>query len=71
MALLLSPHMMDSSFTDTFQVIPLLPSMVESRVQVPPEQVQILTSILVAAHGGALVAISRKFLSVSASGVVD
>ncbi|KAK0656228.1 major facilitator superfamily domain-containing protein [Cercophora newfieldiana] len=50
-----------ATFTDAFLsglVIPLLPSIIKSRVQVPPEQVQILTSILVAAYGGALVAVS-------------
>ncbi|KAK0730107.1 major facilitator superfamily domain-containing protein [Lasiosphaeris hirsuta] len=50
-----------AAFTDIFLsglVIPLIPSIIESRLHVPHEQVQILTSVLISAHGGAFAAVS-------------
>ncbi|KAK3363238.1 major facilitator superfamily domain-containing protein [Lasiosphaeria hispida] len=50
-----------AAFTDVFLsglVIPLIPSIIESRLRVSHEQVQILTSVLVSAHGGAFAAVS-------------
>ncbi|KAK5656419.1 hypothetical protein OQA88_4800 [Cercophora sp. LCS_1] len=50
-----------ASFTDVFLsglVIPLVPSIIETRLHAPQEQVQILTSVLISSYGGALVAIS-------------
>ncbi|KAK1826885.1 major facilitator superfamily domain-containing protein [Podospora conica] len=50
-----------ASFTDVFLsglIIPLIPSIIQNRVQPPLEQVQILTSILISAYGGAIVAVS-------------
>ncbi|KAK1758570.1 major facilitator superfamily domain-containing protein [Echria macrotheca] len=48
-------------FADTFLsglIIPLIPSILETRSKVPQEQTQILVSVLVSAYGAALVAVS-------------
>ncbi|KAK3372355.1 major facilitator superfamily domain-containing protein [Podospora didyma] len=50
-----------AAFTDVFLsglLIPLIPSIIEERVQVPHEQVQVWTSVLISAYGGAFVAVS-------------
>ncbi|KAK4454724.1 major facilitator superfamily domain-containing protein [Podospora aff. communis PSN243] len=60
-----------ATFTDAFLsglVIPLLPSIIKSRVHVPAEQVPILNSILVAAYGGASVAVSPLLPLVAVNG---
>ncbi|SPQ19183.1 446239ec-858d-443f-831f-ec1cc5195287 [Thermothielavioides terrestris] len=50
-----------AAFTDVFLtglIIPLLPTILESRAHVPQHQAQIWTSVLVAAHGGAVAVVS-------------
>ncbi|KAK3336352.1 major facilitator superfamily domain-containing protein [Cercophora scortea] len=50
-----------AAFTDVFLsglVIPLIPHIINERTQVPADQVQMWTSILIAAYGGAFVAAS-------------
>ncbi|KAK3694209.1 major facilitator superfamily domain-containing protein [Podospora appendiculata] len=50
-----------AAFTDVFLsglVIPLIPHIIQERTQVPADQVQMWTSILIAAYGGAFVAAS-------------
>ncbi|KAH6630593.1 major facilitator superfamily domain-containing protein [Chaetomium sp. MPI-SDFR-AT-0129] len=50
-----------AAFSDVFLsglVIPLIPTILEHRVQVPQQQVQIWTSVLISAYGGALAVIS-------------
>ncbi|KAK4135822.1 MFS general substrate transporter [Trichocladium antarcticum] len=50
-----------AAFTDVFLsglLIPLIPSILKTRAQVPHQQVQIWTSVLVAAYGGAFAVVS-------------
>ncbi|KAK0632944.1 major facilitator superfamily domain-containing protein [Immersiella caudata] len=71
MALPLAALAKFATFTDAFLsglVIPLLPSIIERRVHVPPEQFPILNSILVAAYGGASVAVSPLLPLVAVNG---
>ncbi|KAK3330703.1 major facilitator superfamily domain-containing protein [Apodospora peruviana] len=53
------------TFTDVFLsglIVPLIPTLIQNQTEIPHEQVQIWTSVLVAAYGGAFVAAS-PFLS--------
>ncbi|KAL1840121.1 hypothetical protein VTJ49DRAFT_777 [Mycothermus thermophilus] len=50
-----------AAFSDVFLsglIIPVIPILLESRAQVPRAQVQVWTSVLVAAHGGAFAVLS-------------
>ncbi|KAK3298704.1 major facilitator superfamily domain-containing protein [Chaetomium fimeti] len=50
-----------TAFTDMFLsglVIPIIPTILQHRAHVPPQQVQIWTSVLVAAYGGAFAVVS-------------
>lgn len=60
-----------ATFTDAFLsglVIPLIPYIIKTRIHAPSEQVQVLASVLVAAYGCALVAVSPLLPLVASNG---